>query len=626
MAYSFDQYDQALVIDGFANGIADNPYDGISDERNVNVISVPGEASVGFATQAVSSVAVTNGTVTSVAGSSVLTITGASGFYSGMALSFTSIGGYSGIVSGTTVYWITKQTGNSFILFSDYEQANQVTVTGSGNAGFLPKNVNFSNYTGTQPNKTTRSIATGNTFMVDSIGQVWSDRLLAGTFWKFTGNVVHSGSFVGDTSNGNGIVYLKPTGANGYVFVFSDSSIDYFQEQSPLTWKYGWTPATASVSNGAIVAPYLQAGAASGASHEALVGQDNVVYFCDATQVDSFFEKPGQTFDPLTHATYTYNTPALALPLIDQAICLAELGVNLLVGGIRNFIYPWNRVATSFTYPILLAESVTQKMITVNTNTFLFTGDRGRIYVTNGSQANLWKKIPDHLSGTVEPYYRWGNVSFSKNQMYFSALGTTNSGSALSVYGGIWAVDMDTLSIRLLNQLSYGTYAGYCPALQAIVPIPGSSSGSSDPVGYGIVAGWNSGAATYGIDSSSSSPYTGSQAYIDSDLIPIGTFNKPRDFQRLEYKLTKPMVSGESVTVQYRLDFSQNYTTIFTDSTVGAFSGEAPNGVNFKNAQWVQFRVILNSTATNPSYTRLKNIRITGLVGPTLQQSQAFSL
>ena len=46
MAYSFQGTD--IVINGFEKGISDDPYRGINDMRGVNIISVPGEASVSY--------------------------------------------------------------------------------------------------------------------------------------------------------------------------------------------------------------------------------------------------------------------------------------------------------------------------------------------------------------------------------------------------------------------------------------------------------------------------------------------------------------------------------------------------------------------------------------------------
>ena len=53
-----------IVISGFEQGIGDDPYTGISDIRNINLISIPKEASVNFSAALNSNPAVTvTGTV-----------------------------------------------------------------------------------------------------------------------------------------------------------------------------------------------------------------------------------------------------------------------------------------------------------------------------------------------------------------------------------------------------------------------------------------------------------------------------------------------------------------------------------------------------------------------------------
>jgi len=82
--------------------------------------------------------------------------------------------------------------------------------------------------------------------------------------------------------------------------------------------------------------------------------------------------------------------------------------------------------------------------------------------------------MPDHLSGTVEPYYTWGGAMSNKNQLYFSLFALNNDSSANTNYGGVWAIDLDSKYgyggftsgiLRMVNQLSYGTYAGYATGM-----------------------------------------------------------------------------------------------------------------------------------------------------------------
>lgn len=588
MAYHLDPYDNALVIDGFQKGIADNPYDGIADMRNVNIISVPGEASVNFSTVQASLNAI-SGNITSTDGSGDtattnvdLSVDGSSG----MAVTFTGLDSV-GIVTGT-VYW--AGTFTSFRTFKLYtnpnlQPANLLNITGNSTGTFATVNMG-------KPVGSTYYKTTDRYFIIDSNGRVWEYN---SSGWRFMGNTVTS-----NVSNGNGIIAWR-----GYLFVFTNNKIDYML-LSGNTWTAGWkTLNTASGVNN---------------SHYALIGQDDVIYYCDGTYLGSILKKtngPPDTivFDPADTATYTWSQQALGLPSTDIAQCLAELGVNLLIGGQKNAIYPWNRVATSFTYPILLAENFVSKMVTVNTNTYALVGNRGRIYITNGSQAQLFKKIPDHISGTVEPYYQWGDLTSVKNQIYFGVKATDNAGVAINTYGGVWAIDLDDESIRMTNKLSYGTYAGLATVIQPLFISP-----SSFTPGTGLYIGWDSGNSTFGMDSSSSSPYTSSQASIDTDLVPIGTFNKPRDFAGIEYRLSKPMVNGESISVYYRKDFSQSYTLIFTDTATATYLPFSKfNSVNFANAQWVQFQIVLNSVdpaVRTPSYVRLRQIRILGITQP----------
>lgn len=527
-----------------------------------------------------------------------------------------------------TPFWIGNfqgAGGATLKLYSDPGLSSVVDVTGTGTGTMSVINVGGGTVSGVTQgirhfaHDTKRNYHFG----IDDTGKVWTDAfgLTSSGYWVYSGNRVPSGSY----TSGNGLVYYQASNGDGYVFAIHNSSIDIFNTNAasgvfstPLTWNYQWNPAVGTVGTfSATPTPrVLHCGLTDGGiSHEAMVSTSKYAYICDTEYLDSFNEQPTKIFLPTSPQTYAWtgfdanNNYALYIPG-DNANCLTQLGTNLLIGGNKNIIYPWDRTSTSYSYPIFLSENVISKLVTVNTNTYAFIGNRGRIYVTNGSQAQLYKKIPDHISGTVEPYFTWGGATFARNQLYFSAKCTANDGTTpLNFYGGLWAIDLDTGAIRLTNKLTYGTYAGYATGMMAIVPTLGAPQNSG---GIGMYIAWDSGASTYGIDSTTNTPYTGSQAVIESDLIPIGTYDKPRDMTRVEYRLSKPMVSGESVTLNYRLDFSQAWNQILTDSTVGNFS--LSKEVNFKNAQWLQLQAVLNSTSSTPSFTRLREFRIRGIV------------
>ena len=606
-----------IVINGFQNGIGDSPYDGIGDLKNINITSIPNEASVNFATSQISPPTIPVGTVTSVS-SNILTYTGATGLENYMCISFSA--STMGSVSINTPYWITNLSGGTFTISDEYSLGNTVAATsGIGTFNVITVAVNYSTGTGGFPKFFTYDEPDSAYFMLTSTGDLWSNiKTTTSGYWTFCGNSRNSI----DPLTGAGLAYYQSfDDSNSYIFVFRNSSIDYFRVRSGgvpnLGWVHNWNPLTGNANYGSATLN------SDTSVHNAYVGQDNVLYWCDGHFIGSLFETPDgppQTivFDPSSTATFTYAKQALALPVLDNAQCLAELGINLLIGGQNNAIYPWNRTSTSFSYPILLAEYNVKNIVTVNTSSYIFCGNRGRIYITNGSQAQLYKKIPDFLSQTVEPYYTWGGACSNKNQLYFSFNETTNANGALTLGGGVWAIDLNTKTIRLANTLSYQTttYQGYSRAM--------IQNFASAPAGTGLYIGWsNTGTPLAGIDTTTSAPYAGGTAVakgiVVSDLIPIGTFLKPITQGRIEFKLAVPMVANESVQLFYRQKLSDSFTnqpvgSAITTATQG-FNGYswAYTSVPFQNSQWIQIQAVLISTASSPSYCRLTEMRISSM-------------
>ena len=66
--YNVDPQNGDIVISGFENGIGDSPYSGLTDMRNINTVSIPGEADVNFST-VLSSGPTFTGSITSATGS-----------------------------------------------------------------------------------------------------------------------------------------------------------------------------------------------------------------------------------------------------------------------------------------------------------------------------------------------------------------------------------------------------------------------------------------------------------------------------------------------------------------------------------------------------------------------------
>ncbi len=564
-----------LVIDGFENGIADSPYLGIADMRNANITSSPKQASVQFGTSAITMppTGYTAVAFTSDAVSNNFTVASTAGFYVGMGLTIVTVSGVGSGTAGTT-YYVISFTSTTFKLAVNLgtDSALDVTVDRTGTFtvptfGTPADSVSAKS----NINSSTTGENIKSTFILTSDGLVWyisSSGALMNTL-QFMGNLLHS-------SATPGLIY-GITVFNDYLFAFMKQGIDYLHLDGIINstgnptagWVYGWKTANATSTG-----------------HRAIVGTDDVLYFCNGQAVGSIIVVAGATFDPSNAATYTFTNSALALPAYDSATCLEQLGTNLLVGGILKYIYPWDRISTSFTYPIVCAENYTACMVTMNSSTYVFAGNRGRIYITNGSNIQEFKKFPDYLSGTVNPYYRWGWAIYWKDQLYFTISATDNASTAISNFAGLWAIDIeDTKALRLTNSLSYGTYAGTVPT---IVPM-----GARLPTGDGIFACWAN--ATNGIDYTLSTPYSDFNTRIDTDIIPVGTFLNQKNFTSLEFKLAKPLVSGEAVRLSWRPNLASDFTLIDTTTTAGAISDVYTP--NFSNIQWLQLRAETKSIA-----------------------------
>ncbi len=625
MAYSFDSTDNSIVISGFEKGIAPSPYLGISNLQNVNIDTVPGEASVAFSTQsmtqapAYSAVLITSngdGSYVNFADNDMPALETAQAFY----VSTSSI---TGISAGTSVHWVNTVIHNigvtsTMTITNSYGGSLQGIGT-TGTAVLYTFNVARPKFTEITPD--------GYNYMIDANGQVWSDYVKTGTTnsMTFTGNYKSNSGNSPDTgANGNGMVYWRSTNPSlkigdwdGYLFIFRDGFIDYsnidgISNGIPYhhvgTWIYGWNPSNSTTGNSTA---YLIGQSIGACPHNAIEGPDGRVYFCDQYNIEKIFQTSFATaFNPTAGSTYTYTTYNL-LPIDNIATCISPLGTGMLIGSVKNQAYSWDTTSNVVSYPILLAEAYVSNIVTVNTNAYIFAGNTGRIYLTNGSQANEWIKIPDHISNTVAPFYQWGGADYARNCLLFSVNVTNNAGTLLSGYGGIWSVNLSSKALSLLNQLSYKTFLGYAPTITTQIPRYTVSQLPIEPVGIGYIAGWYDGASGYGVDKTITAPYSGtSYAIVETDLIPIGTYNIPRNNTYVEYKLSTPLVGGESITLNYRSVYGTTWGLIGTDNAIGNFSNTFNSP--WANLNWLQIQALLTSTGTTPSYVRLQQIRIAG--------------
>jgi len=584
-----------IVIEVDLDGIADSPHLGTADLRSVNIGTVPGEASVNYKTVPMS----TPPTVTALAytvntTTDTFTVASTTGWFNGMAIFLNTIVTSTGITINRP-YWIGDLTATTFRLYKSpsIAVAGLIDVTGSNGSGTLTTYV----MTALIDKAAYRETSTGSTglqlnsvLFLDSEGKVWwannNDGVPAD-------NMVYIGNTTLTSTNnkGRGITMFR-----NYLIVFRHNTMDalnmnlLINAATDLTtaWTYGWE----SISG---VNETVRA---------SKVGQDDIMYYYNSnSRLGSISENTGSSFNPASGATYTENTSAIDLPDSTVILSIGELGQNLLIGTDNNKVYPWDRISPSFDLPIELPEDRIKKIISVNSTAYMLAGGRGRIYETAGSVAAEWKKIPDHISGKFEPYYTWGDVEINRGQMFVSFTASENDGTAINTMGGVWAIDLKTKALRQIHQLSHGN-GGSVGVIQKNIY-------TATPAGTGLYAGWtNSAGTSFGIDTGSSLPYSGGETIIETEIIPIGNYTFNVTPSQYEFKLSRPLVDGESIELLARTNLTESYISAGVCNTAGALSDEFSATTGLENTQWIQMKAILTSTNTTPSRVPLKQFRI----------------
>lgn len=344
--------------------------------------------------------------------------------------------------------------------------------------------------------------------------------------------------------------------------------------------------------------------ASGGSALDLVTGSTGIQYF--------------NTFYPVStggQATITITQQALNLPSFETAQCMVELGNSVLIGCKGNVLYPWNQVDVTPGDVLPLAENNVVNMITANTLTYIFAGQKGNIYICNGSSVSPAISVGDYCAGIpgtpntyIEPYFSWGGAMFMRGRIWFSILDQTSTKAGNC--GGVWSFvpsnnlfsnQTQSLALREENKSSYGTYSGL-----AAIMFPNQNQLAIGPQYW---TGWYSSitSPTYGIDYSDTIPQ---QVIIETDLIPTGTLLQKQTFQQIEYKMATPLITGETVIISYRLNGTDAYTAL-SNSVISETGISGYFVPNFQLSQWLQLQITLTPLAnTSSSFCRLVELRL----------------
>jgi hypothetical protein len=319
-----------------------------------------------------------------------------------------------------------------------------------------------------------------------------------------------------------------------------------------------------------------------------------------------------------TVPTLQFTSQRVNLPNDETANSLVELGSQVLIGGNTGRVYLWNQIDAGSLNYVSLPEDGIKTMINVNNTAYIFAGNKGNIYISNGSVASLILKVPDYCAGVpgtpltyIEPVYTWGDADYVRGRVYFSILDQTATKAGNC--GGVWSfvptqnIDPNQdigMALRLENQNSYGDYDGYCNLI-----IANQEQNVTSPQYWTVWQdSYSTGTSSFGIDGTGTTPVT--QYIFETDLLPVGTFLEKGTFQQLEYKLTTPLASGDSIQLYYRTNSTEAWTSmgsaITETGTVSAYFSQ----IMQKN-QWLQFRgVVTTGGTTASSFVRFKQLML----------------
>lgn len=608
-----------IVIDGWDKGIAQSPYLGISDVRNVNINDIPGAVFASPKTEDfklnpndVSFLGVTR-TFTADASTDIITIS-SSLQQDYISFTLTTTGTLPAGLSTGTVYYGRFQTLTTFKISTTLANAINgvyVNITSAGTGTHTLTTTDIATI-----KCSTKDLRTGVVYAVDSNNYVWMSIVPGGTLgWTLiSGNTLTQG-------NGNGIAVWQD-----YLFVFRSRSIDVYGALSSLgtaAWSNSWQTLNASTSY-------------SG-NHKTLVGSDNVLYWTDFDNASSGSQRLGyvgsvrlagaSAFAPGTGATFTFNNNSLDFPSDEEPVGLSELNNYLIVAanysgvnsnGNWSKLYYWDRVSASYFQPLIIPESPVYEIINSNNLIYIFCGGRGRVYKSNLSSLAVAFKIPDQLYSPTStsvgyeglPLGGYGSQSGGgiAVQMSFGYQARTTRRKIFFVanpYGAtaLYSFDVETniLQIEAKPINGYSTTSSTGVTLYAVETL--SSGASTGLLGTEIIWFGTSytGSFTYTIEKwdvfaqADTSNYTTYNGYIVSDLVPTGgTYNK-KGFQQLEYRLDRKMISGSGLKVYYRTAIGESWTLLSTEdfSTYGAITSRV---VDFPLAdtEWIQIKVEFN--------------------------------
>lgn len=337
---------------------------------------------------------------------------------------------------------------------------------------------------------------------------------------------------------------------------------------------------------------------------------DGNLYFINGQSMGAItFADSNALFNPGNGQTYAVQYSIFELATSanngsDSIVDMVDLQTTMVVAGQSN-IYTWDYTSSFTSAPVPIGEKIVRIKNLLN-SIYITAGQKGNVYVSNGSYVQLMYKIPDYVAGVIDPVWTFGDIMRHRGKIYFQAMAQNTSGS--NILAGVFslivspAVTGEVASGLVMEaQNSYGL-TPTSGALGSGILIDAEPSSSGQDSYYSV---YSTGASSGAVDFNDTSVWQNFEPTIETDIIPIGTFLDKKTPGQIQFMLDRPMTAGDTISLSWRQSLSDSYSTPVTTSTTTLANAF---GSNLSQIQWIQFKVTMSAGGT--SFIPLREIRI----------------
>ena len=590
--------EKSITISGFEAGVSESPVSGFFQMVNANNHASPGVMKSNLRIERCtklynygSNIALTF-TASDSGGKLLLTNTANleadSISIDNQAFTVTNVGGAlpTGLAA-STIYYAIRVSNTSIKVATTLANAETGTAINYTNAGSGTNTIVPINPSGIVEFATDESQST--ICAIDEDGRAWRSRVYSPKWELLDGNTSAIGG------DGYGVAFWK-----NYWFFFSSTKVDVITATNVnnrvATWAdIDWTPTG-----------WAALGAGS-RHHRSLVGQDGILYICNGKYIATFKEVSGATFDPANNATYVVNTKALDLPF--DSTCLEELRTDLMIGTKSDKVYFWDRLSPSFTFPLIIPERYTYDMVNIDNIVYLFSGNSGTIYKTNGVSSDIAVRIPTHISNYY--YSPVGNqITFNQadamaKRIVFTTTMLYGYPGGENVINAVWSYYPNKNSLIVENtitdvaELSNFRFYAIKPIDQKTYFVSYHKDGFSLPNDYAIATQDLQGNTQSTCGSYSTTLFLDTPPYAITELLSLGGHLNTATINQVEITTMEALRSGESVDIYYRTTINGTWTLLKSidrsitgaTTTFNSIITEAP----LSGIKEIQFKIVTNN-------------------------------